>query len=259
MNKKLARLARWKLHCFYAKNPEIAKHLPDSAVFTPQSLAAFMKKYNSVYIKANTQHTGRGIIKVWKAGKGFNYIKVRGKASFSPTTKDLYTSVRKISPNNPSFIIQKTIDLAQINRRFFDIRVMMMRDGNRKWEYAGMIAKVSGNGSVVSNLGSGGGYATTVEEALSKSLKINKSQIESIKKQLIGLSYKIIHYSEKYPFFSFQSGIDLAVDKKGRVWIIEVNLHNPSHGLFNKLKDKTYRKRIGRLYYAYRKFNKRLI
>ncbi|KQX68230.1 hypothetical protein ASD40_25500 [Paenibacillus sp. Root444D2] len=41
-------------------------------------------------------------------------------------------------------------------------------------------------------------------------------------------------------FIPFQSGIDLAVDKEGRIWIIEVNVHNPSHGLFNKLKNKQY-------------------
>ncbi|MDB5054410.1 MAG: hypothetical protein JWM44_2460 [Bacilli bacterium] len=258
MNEKLARLAKWKLHRFYAKSPEIVKHLPQTAFFTPSSFSSFMNKYNSVYIKANTQHTGKGIIKVWKTVNGYQFVKVRGKANFSPSTKDLYNKIKKISPNQ-SFIIQKTIDLAQIKRRFFDIRVMMMRDGNRKWEYAGMIAKVSGHGSVVSNLSSGKGYATTIEEALIKSLKFNKMQIESIKKRLISLSYKIIHYSEKYPFYSFQSGIDLAVDKKGRIWIIEINLHNPSHSLFKKLKDKTYFRKISRLYSAYRKHNKRLI
>jgi hypothetical protein len=136
---------------------------------------------------------------------------------------------------------------------------MMMRDGKRNWEYAGMIAKVSGIGSVVSNVGSGRGYALTIEEALKKSLKWNKFKIASIKKQLIRLSYAIIHYSEKYPFYSFQSGIDLAVDKNGQIWIIEVNLHNPSHSLFKKIDDKTYFKRIGRLYSSYRRHNKRII
>jgi uncharacterized circularly permuted ATP-grasp superfamily protein len=258
MNEPLARLAKWKLHRFYAKNPEIEKYLPHTASFTQNSLSSFMSKYNSVYIKANHQHMGRGIIKIWKTKNGYQFIKVRGKASISPSIKDLYNKISKINGNRP-YIIQKTIDLAQINGRFFDIRVMMMRNGKRNWEYAGMLAKVAGPGSVVSNVNSGRGYALTIEVALKKSLKWNSLQIARVKKQLIRLSHKIIQYSEKYPFYSFQSGIDLAVDKKGRIWIIEVNLHNPSHSLFKKIDDKRYFRRIGSLYTNYRKHNKRII
>ncbi|MGO4275018.1 YheC/YheD family protein [Paenibacillus sp. TAF58] len=90
-------------------------------------------------------------------------------------------------------------------------------------------------------------------------IRVNKERIESTKKQLISLSHEIMRYSEKFPFYSFQCGIDLAVDKNGRIWIIEVNLHNPSHGLFNKLENKTFFRRIGHLYTDYRKHNKRLI
>jgi hypothetical protein len=103
------------------------------------------------------------------------------------------------------------------------------------------------------------GMPITVDDALRQSLKMGSYSIASIKKELIALSHSILAYSEKYPFFSFQSGIDLAVDKTGKIWIIEVNLHNPSHALFKRLSDKTFFKRIGRLYYQYRKHNRRTI
>jgi len=191
-------------------------------------------------------------MKVWKTAKGYQFVKVRGKVNFAATNKSLYVQIRKMNGNR-SFIIQKAIDLARINGRFFDIRVMMMRDGKRKWNYAGMLAKVSGTGSIVSNVGSGRGYAIPIEEALKKSLHWNKQHIAHVKKQLIRLSNTIIHYSGKFPFYSFESGIDLAVDRNGRIWIIEVNLHNPSHALFNKISDKTYYRHIIRLYSAYKK------
>ncbi|KIL40074.1 hypothetical protein SD70_16280 [Gordoniibacillus kamchatkensis] len=258
MQEKLARLAKWKLHRFYARNSYIARYLPPTAMLTPNSLQRFMDAYKTVYIKASTVHTGKGIVKVWRTERGYRYVQVKGRASFSPSLQDLYRKLRQANPRR-SYIVQKAIDLAEVNGRPFDIRVMMMRDGNRNWQYAGMVAKVAGPGSVVSNVRRGGGYVMTVGSALRQSLRCGPERIERIKKELITLSHAIMRYSEKYPFFSFQCGIDLAVDKNGRIWIIEVNLHNPSHGLFNKLSDKTFFRRIGRLYWAYRSKHKRII
>jgi hypothetical protein len=58
---------------------------------------------------------------------------------------------------------------------------MMMRNRNRKWKYAGILAKVAGSGSVVSNVIRGRGYALELKKALIKSLKMNKNKIASIK------------------------------------------------------------------------------
>lgn len=257
MERIVDRLAKWKMHQFYSKHPEIVQALPPTAILTLSSLTSFMNKYNKVYLKANTIHTGRGIIKAWRIPNGYKYVRVRGKVNSCPSTTALCRDIKKMYPNE-LFIVQKEIKLAKMNGRAYDIRVMMMRDGTRKWQYAGMIAKVHGQGSIVSNVRRGGGYVTTVGHALQQS-GFDKSRIDQIQKQLIELSRTIMHHSEKYPFYSFQTGIDLAVDKYGKVWIIEVNLHNPSHGLFKQLEDKTYYRRVRKLYMDYLKHNKRLI
>lgn len=251
------RLAKWKMHRFYARHPEISKFLPPAAILTPKSLADFINRYGTVYIKANTIHTGKGIVKAWKSPDGYHYVRVRGKVKHAPSTAYLCEKVKEISQKD-LFIVQKGVKLATINGRPYDIRVMMMRDGAREWKFAGMVAKVHGPDSIVSNVRRGGGYVTSVENALAQS-KFDRTRIQDIKKQLMELSRKIILYSEKYPFYSFQSGIDLAVDTAGRVWIIEVNLHNPSHGLFKRLKDKTYYNRVRRLYRDYLQHNTRQI
>jgi uncharacterized circularly permuted ATP-grasp superfamily protein len=253
-----ARVNKWKMHRFFAKNSAIAKYLPPTKIFTLKTLTSFMGKYKKVYIKANMQHTGKGIVKAWKSANGYRFVKIRGKVNSAASVTNLYHQIKKAMPIR-SIIVQKAIDLPEIKGRFFDIRVMMMRDSKRRWQYAGMVVKVAGQGSVISNVRRGGGYVMTIENALRKSLNFNKDQVAKTKRKLIELSRNIILYSEKYPFFSYQSGIDLAVDKNGRIWIIEVNLHDPSHGLFNKLSDKTFYKRIGKLYRSYRKHNKRVI
>lgn len=257
MQRIVDRLAKWKMHRFYSKHREISRYLPPTTLLTERSLVNYVRQYGSVYIKANTIHTGRGIVKAWRVRDGYDFIRVRGKVQHAPSASHLVDKVKEID-HKELFIVQKGIDLATIDGRPYDIRVMMMRDGARQWQFAGMLAKVHGPGSIVSNVRRGGGYVLSVENALTKS-NFNHAQVRRVKHELIQLSRKIITYSEKYPFYSFQSGIDLAVDKAGRLWIVEVNLHNPSHGLFKQLKDKTYYNRVRKLYRDYLQHNTRLI
>lgn len=253
----IAKISKWKLHRFYAKNPKFLVHLPPTAILTPLSLVNFLNRYRTVYIKASTLHMGRGVIKAWRGIRGYDYVIGRGKVQHATSAKHLISKATDLAPNE-LFIVQRAVDLAIIKGRPYDIRVMMMRDGTRTWQFAGMLAKVHGHGSIVSNVQRGGGYVLPVQRALSESNFANK-QIRLITKNLISLSRQIIRYSEKFPFYSFQSGIDLAVDKTGKIWIIEMNLHKPSHLLFKQLKDKSYYNQVRKLYRDYRKYNTRLI
>lgn len=42
----------------------------------------------------------------------------------------------------------------------------MMRNSQNSWQYAGMLAKVAGQSSVITNVNRGGGYAISIENAL---------------------------------------------------------------------------------------------
>ncbi|KRF43631.1 hypothetical protein ASG93_01535 [Paenibacillus sp. Soil787] len=249
------RLAKWKMHRFYERNPLLAKHLPPTAVMTPSSLAIFLGKYKTVYIKGNTVHTGKAVIKAWKTAAGYKYVWKTGKVLSASSPADLFQQIKRRMPHE-LFILQQGIDLARVKGRAFDVRVMIMRNRRRRWHYAGMIAKIHGPRSVVSNYSAGASY-TSIENALGKA-GFTAKKVEGIKRRMIALSRAIIFYSEKYPFFSYQSGIDLAVDKKGNIWIIEVNLHNPGHFVFKVLKDNSYQT-IKHLFTEYCKYNKRRI
>ncbi|WDL95728.1 YheC/YheD family protein [Alicyclobacillus sp. ALC3] len=257
MQRIVDRLAKWKMHRFYSKHPKISQYLPSTAKLTKDSLENYIRLYRTVYVKANTIHTGRAIVKVWPTHNGYHFVRVRGKVQHADSASHLINKVREIDAKD-LFLVQEAIDVAEMNGHPYDIRVMMMRDGARNWQFAGMVAKVNGSGSVVSNVRRGGGFVLPVATALAKS-GFAPVEVRRIRNELITLSKQIIKYSEKYPFFSYQCGIDLAVDKAGKPWIIEVNLHNPSHGLFKQLKDQTYYKRVRKLYRDYRQHNSRLI
>lgn len=244
--------SKWELHRLYSKHPRLYKLLPPTSILTRRSLSRFIKDYDAVYIKGNTSHTGSNIIKAWKTKQGYRFVKERGKPVDADSIRDLYEKV-KDGRAGRSILVQKAIDLARIDGRPFSIRLMLMRDGKRRWTYAGMIAKVSGEGSVISNVRRGGGYATTVDEALVKSFGYGRERIERKKRKIIRSGFKIIRHATNSGYRSYETGIDLGMDQRGKLWIIEVNLAYPSYGLFNRLPDKTYYNKIKELAKNYRK------
>ncbi|KIL35636.1 hypothetical protein SD71_12085 [Cohnella kolymensis] len=248
--------SKWEIHRLYSKHSELRKILPPTSILTLSSLSKYLDKYKSVYVKGNKEHKGSAIIKVWKTEEGYHFIKVKGKPVTVQSIDELYDKLRDGRSKN-SVLIQKTIHSPMIEGRPFSIRVMLMRDGKEKWHYAGMLAKVAGTDSVVTNVRRGGGYATTIDNALAKSLGYGRERIASIKRDLIRHSFRLIRYAAKKGYRTHETGIDFGIDYLGRIWIIEVNLAYPSYKLFDRLEDKTFYNKITSLAADYKKSRKK--
>lgn len=241
--------SKWALHKYYSRSARLARYLPPTAIFSRKTLRAYMSRYSSVFIKPDREHMGKGVIKAWKEKGRYTFVKEKGKKRYASSLDRLYKKIRQKS-GSTRHIIQKTIPLAKVRGRRFDIRVMMMRNGAGKWEFAGMLAKVAGKGSIITNVRRGGGYALKVGTALAPSL--SKQQIAQVKKRLVQLGYAVSAYFGRFKRRS-QLGIDFAVDRSGRIYLIEVNHEVPSHALFLRLKDKTAYRNIKRLARAYKR------
>lgn len=249
-------MGKWELHRFYAHDGVIARHMPAAAPLNKRSFLRLMTQFGSVYVKPNFEHRGAGIMKAWKnAKKGYTFVKVRGRRKQLRTLSDLFATVRKGAAGKRQ-LVQRTIDLAQIDGRRYDVRVMMVRGGSGDWQYVGMLAKVAGPGSVVTNISRGRGYALAIEPALARSLGARPGRIAAIKRQLVRLSYRIVRRFKAYKYTT-QIGIDYGIDPQGRIWLIEVNFDFPSHVLFKRLADKTMFWNIKRTLAAYRRIQKR--
>ncbi|MGD8189641.1 YheC/YheD family protein [Brevibacillus ginsengisoli] len=242
--------SKWSLHKFYSKHSTIRKHLPATAIFRFVTLKDFLGKYHTIYVKPDREHRGKGIVKVWKNGKIYKLVHEKGQVSHSQTIQDVYRKIRRRSLNQ-RYIVQQAIPLTKVRGRVFDIRVMMMRNAKGSWQYAGMVSKVAGTNSIVTNVARGKGYVLKVEQALHRTGLFHGQRVNEIQKRLISLSYQIANYFNRYKRSS-QIGVDYGVDSKGNIRIIEVNFDFPSHSLFAKLPDKKAYYRIRSLAQAYK-------
>ncbi len=175
-------------------------------------------------------------MKVWKQGGRIFYVKEKGM----PVSVDSAVALhRKLNIGNKLYMVQQGIDLATINGRPYDIRQMMMRDQFKRWKSIGMIAKVAGPRSVITNVARGKGYVLPIDKALKQSLGLSEAAAEKKKNEMIRLASLCTRIYNKIRY-DWQIGYDIAVDRRGKVWLIETNPTVPSHALFRKM-PKLYR------------------
>ncbi|WP_373229938.1 YheC/YheD family protein [Cohnella sp.] len=231
-------MGKWNLHHFYSKDSEIRKYLPPTSLFNAETLRKFMGKYGAVYIKPDNEHMGKGIIKAWRTPRGYAFVILRGNTIKCASLDRLYKEIKKRSLSQ-QYIIQKAIPLAKINGRPFDIRVMMMRNLQNRWQFFGLYSKVAGPKSIVTNVTSSRGYVTLFENSMKQSLRYSKKKTERVKRRLIHLSNKICKRAGKIRYYQ-KIGNDFAVDNKGKIWLIEVNFSYPGFKGFSKLPNQKY-------------------
>ena len=154
------------------------------------------------------------------------------------TIKELFNEL----PRSQKRIVQQAAPLVRLDGHPFDFRVHMQREQDERWVCSGMLARIGGAHSIVSNVGISKGQVVPVEEILSALFKDQPDVMKRIVRQLRKVGRCICRILDHYHDFN-EIGVDLGVDRSGRLWLIEVNtndrLGGPSIEMFALLQDKT--------------------
>lgn len=172
-------------------------------------------------------------MKVWHNTAGG--ISVKRTTERITTVRNVEAAIKRIDAlrGGKMYIVQRGIELARVNGRPIDIRVMMQRDKpGGKWLYSGMLAKIAGPGSVVTNTALSRGTVMDVEPALVKALGWSKPRAARLVRQLETLGYTWARHFDTYQYYR-ELGFDVAIDTNGRIWLLEQNTA-PSHALFKR-------------------------
>jgi glutathione synthase/RimK-type ligase-like ATP-grasp enzyme len=189
-----------------------------------------------VYIKPCCGSLGEGVIRVEQRKTGSKKLSYRYQAGtqvniFSDYA-EAYRSIRS-ETRGRSYLVQKGIRLLTYGGRPFDIRVMVQRNLQGKWEATGVAGRVAHPRKVVTN-GSQGGTIYPVEELLNAYTGTGKCSTLISQMEEIGVK-SAIRLSSAYPRLQ-EIGVDLALDRRLTPWILEVNTA-PDPCPFTKLSD----------------------
>ncbi|MEW9698297.1 YheC/YheD family protein [Paenibacillus sp. SI8] len=240
---------KWKMHQVLSENETIRDYLPATVRFSSaQELLRFLKKHKLVYVKPKNGTGGRGILRIEQIGSDLFLLQGRNQqrtilAPFRATEKQLLIKLHTLKLS-PDYVVQQGIPLTLKDGRVHDYRLLIQKNGSGEWEVTGCAGRIGPHRSITSNL-HGGGSAVSLDKLLNYRFS-SSDKIDSIKKEMNAFAFKLATYLETKFGKLCELGMDIAVDPKGNIWLLEVN-PKPSREVFRKIGQKiTYQKAVAR-------------
>ncbi|SEB53172.1 YheC/YheD family protein [Paenibacillus sp. GP183] len=239
---KSAKTNKWFKYRYLKRAGSLSRYLPETLMLSQKSLWELISKYGQVIAKPINGSRGRGVIQVTSLGN-HEYVLHYEKTKITLQGKDsTYQYITSITGSDP-YMVQRLISRPTIDGRPFDMRVITQRRRNSPvWKVTAKVAKVAGEGYIVSNNTRSGGEMLLVNKALRKSSIHHLSKrklLLKIDKVALQATRRLAAYFKGHRIY----GMDMGPDQRGHIWIIEANLF-PAMSHFLKLKDKTMYRRI---------------
>jgi glutathione synthase/RimK-type ligase-like ATP-grasp enzyme len=215
-----------QVHDWLTADHRTRPYLPHTVQYSQsRDLVQFLRHHSVVFIKPVHGSLGLGIVRVSRQADGsFAYElkrpggRISGKAADPEGVVEALRGRLKSKP----YLIQEGIPLAQYNRRPFDLRIVLQRDGRGVWMRTKMFARVAQPGDFTSNVSSGG-EALSVSEVL-RSLYPDIAKRKQCQRLIRRVSRLVPDVIEEQSGKTFgELGIDVGLDGAGHVWVIEVN------------------------------------
>jgi glutathione synthase/RimK-type ligase-like ATP-grasp enzyme len=219
--------SKWKKATLLLQDETISPYIPDTRLFIKHDLLDMLNRYPVVYIKPDEGMKGKGIICISNNEAGY-MIKTTSQTLTVDSLERLYRKLFSIAKKY-RLIVQQGVNLIRYREQPIDFRILMQKPRN-KWVYCGIVGKLGGKGSIVTNYASGG-RAVPFGGAIYQTLHVEPSKIKQLRDEIRTLCYKVCtQLTSVYPGLR-ELGIDIAVDQSGDIWILEVNT-TPGHQLF---------------------------
>lgn len=219
----------------------IQKHLMTSSFLVPYliptqpfhsaSTALHMaKKYRAVMIKPVHGMGGEGIIRLSLEKGGYRLEEDSQPVRFF-SNEEIIEPLEEIQ-RGKRYIVQKWVDIRDHDGCVYDIRVLMQKRSHGEWSLTGMGVRQGAKKKITSNL-KGGGHAFEVYPFLEK--QFGEERAEALTAELENIAHHVPLCLERSSLKNLiELGLDLAIDRTGHIWIVEVN-NKPDRTIFQKI------------------------
>ncbi|MHA0857784.1 YheC/YheD family endospore coat-associated protein [Paenibacillus sp. CMAA1364] len=219
---------KWTIHEVLSKKESIRSHLPETKLVNDLTdVQQMLKRQSVIYLKPINGTGGRGILRIERLKDSHHQYYIQGRNQqrkiIAPQKVHSATlgSILKTWNMNSRYIVQQGIPISLPNGRVHDYRMLVQKNKEGRWEVTGTVGRVGAIRSITSNL-HGGGKAIPMDALLSQWI-LNKETHEQVKKTSERLGIETATYLEQSYGALCELALDLAIDKKGHVYLLEVN------------------------------------
>ncbi|RED64062.1 YheC/YheD family protein [Cohnella lupini] len=241
---------KWTVYRTLGKVASFRQHLPVTKLYqSPEDVISLLKKYPTVYLKPINGTGGRGILRIDRGKDGTLLLQGRNhsRSIVEPrrvSKNNLPTALGNWDMHGDRYIVQQGLNIKLPSGRIHDYRMLVQKNGSGVWEVTGCAGRVGPMRSITSNL-HGGGEAASMNSLLRQWIG-NDSTISQIRETAETFGIGVARHLEATYGALCELALDLAIDRNGKIWLIEVN-PKPSREVFKKAGEReVYRKAIVR-------------
>ncbi|MCL6457817.1 MAG: YheC/YheD family protein [Gorillibacterium sp.] len=210
------------------KDEGLKSYLPESHMYKGKvMLKGMLERYSCVFLKPTLGSLGKGIIRIRKNTDGTYGCHVAGSTGTIRQIRypNLSRMVDGVSPRTKGrpYLLQEGLDLISVGECPLDFRALVQRDELGEWKVTSIVARIAARQTFVSNLARGG-KLSTVTDAIARSnlmAALHGEMKNRLDRAALAIAKGLETHISDAHFAEF--GIDLAVDTKGRVMLLEVN------------------------------------
>ena len=211
---------KWGMYKAWKKNPVLAPVLPPTRVLTQRTLRSMLKEYGEVYVKPINGGQGKGVAWVKRVPGGFRYRVHGRRGSRSGLVRTVAALSARTGAGRPR-IVQKAVDVLKYEGRPFDVRALVQRGADGEFRVTGVVARLGGRRSKVTNIHAGGS-ARKLREVLAE-IGADEERIAGVIETVERLALETAEATSRLTRLVGELGIDFAIDTDFRCWLLEAN------------------------------------
>lgn len=214
---------KWELHRALEGHAEAGPFLPETRRYTGfRDLAGMLGRHPQVFLKPDGGSLGKSIMRVARLPEGrYDYHLSLGAGDRHLVLGSLAAVGRRVQVvvGRRRYIIQQGLQLARLNGATFDIRMLMQKDRRGQWKVTSRVARVAAPDRLATNVALGGlaTGSTRVLRAALGGLAPGPRRLAEVGRLLAA------SLEERLGEELGEVGIDLGLDRRGRIWLIEAN------------------------------------
>ncbi len=235
-----------KLQAFQALQPpgDLGPHLPGTGPLTAEFLHILMETNDDLYVKPDALYKGKGVCRLKRVGSGWEiWTREEGENRTLRVAdeQEVLPALSGMLEPDVTYVVQEGLPLAAYLGNRFDLRSLVQRAGDGKWQVTGVVARIAPEGSAITSPRSGGQIAP-IESALQYAFG---PQATAIRAEIDRVSLALAERIDQRLGPCVELGLDLGVLEDGRVMLIEVN-GIPLRVSLERLRDPLIGERIDR-------------
>jgi len=233
---------KWSVYRTLARDARFRDHLPHTRIYeSSRDLTEMLKRHPLLYLKPAGGTGGRGILRIQRTGSGRSLI-IQGRDHSRRIIRPmrirpslLQAKLAGWDLRGRKYLVQQGIQIRLPNGRVHDYRLLVQKNGRGEWSVTGCAVRIGPPGSVTSNL-HGGGQAAPLSSVLPGWLG-SEEKAQQVKEEIGQFGVDVARYLESSYGPLCELALDLAIDRDGRFWLLEVN-PKPARDVFRRAGEK---------------------